>query len=80
MVDISSLNWSSFWDLATPEQTAQELTALHGAEASAAAACCALTAYSDGREEDYRFWKAVFYELQSRERAQPNGTTGASLN
>ena len=79
MVDVSSLNWSSFWDLADPEQTAHELTALHGAEASAAA-CCALTAYSDGREEDYRFWKAVFYELQSREKAEPDSIAGASLN
>ena len=79
MVDISTLNWSSFWDLANPEQAARELTVLHGAKASAAA-CCALTAYSDGREEDYRFWKAVFYELQSTERASPDGKAAASLN
>ena len=80
MVDVSSLNWSSFWDLATPEQTARELMALHGAEASTAAACCAITAYSDDREEDYRFWKAVFYELQSREKAELDSIAGASLN
>jgi hypothetical protein len=58
-----TLNWNSFWDLATPAQGARALLELYGAAAAQAAADCAGAAKTDGRHTDYRFWVAVCAEL-----------------
>ncbi len=52
-------NWSSFWDLATPEEAAITFRELYGASAAQAAAQCANAASKDNRESDHRFWLAV---------------------
>ena len=58
-----SLNWNSFWDLATPEQAAQVLVEFYGVDAALAAAYCGLAAYADDRDDDYRYWFTVFRTL-----------------
>ncbi len=57
-------NWRSFWDLFSPEEAARVLIVFHGSNAALAAAHCGLSAHGDGRNEDYRFWVAVFYKLR----------------
>ena len=52
-------NWSSFWDLATPEEAAATFRELYGASAVEAAKQCAKAAGKDNRESDHRFWLAV---------------------
>lgn len=64
-MDALPTDWSSFWDIASPEAAARKLVELYGEKASVSAASCAVSAYTDGRDEDYRYWKAVFYELQA---------------
>ncbi|RWM39405.1 hypothetical protein [Mesorhizobium sp.] len=56
----SALTW---WDLTEPDVMAQLTLDLFGSAAETAAAWCALTAYFDGREADYRFWFCVFARL-----------------
>lgn len=63
-------NWTSFWDLTSPQEAAEWLINRYGAgAATTAAAHCALAAYGDERDEDYRFWKTVFGRLRSAEGA-----------
>ena len=63
-----SFNWNSFWDLASPEQAAEALVRFYGSDAARAAAECALAADADNRDDDYRFWLAVFHNLRAVER------------
>ena len=55
----------TIWDLTNPQATAEAARELYGSHATTAAAWCALTAHFDGRNEDYRFWCAVFSRLGS---------------
>lgn len=59
MPDLDSLNWKSFWGLATPERAANLLRELYGEDAAGAAASCLAAALADNRDEDSRFWDAV---------------------
>lgn len=61
-------DWQSFWDLASPEQGAEKVLELFGAEAAAAAAHCAAAASSDNRDDDYRFWIAVLARVSTAKR------------
>ena len=56
--------WQSFWDLASPEHGAKQLEELYGPGAAKAASECAAAAREDDRDEDYRFWTAVFARLR----------------
>jgi hypothetical protein len=60
----NALNWTSFWDLASPAEGARALIELYGPAATEAAARCAVAAHDDGREGDCRFWLAVSAELK----------------
>jgi hypothetical protein len=62
-----SFDWDSFWDIATPEQAAWACVELYGPDAALAAAHCGLAAYGDDRDDDYRFWYAVFARLRAVE-------------
>ncbi|MBZ9811129.1 hypothetical protein LB542_16055 [Mesorhizobium sp. BR1-1-9] len=53
----------TLWDFADPAAAVKAAIQLYGSDAATAAAWCALTANFDGREEDYRFWCAVFSKL-----------------
>ena len=55
----------NFWDLASPEAAADLMTELYGAAAATAAVDCAFAALADNRNEDYRFWAAVFSKVRS---------------
>lgn len=65
-MDLDSIDWESFWDLATPEQAADILFALYGSGAAKAAADSRAAARADGREEDVRFWDAAREVLDRR--------------
>jgi hypothetical protein len=67
-MDLDSLDWHSFWDLASPWQGARVLAEMYGDGAAAAAAGCAAGASADDRDEDYRFWIAVLGRLRATER------------
>lgn len=54
---IHTLDWESFWDIATPKQAAYGLLALYGEGAAAAAAASAVAARADGRSVDAEFWE-----------------------
>lgn len=58
-----SFDWESFWDLITPEDAANILNEWYGAGAADAAFGSAATALADKRNDDYRFWCAVFARL-----------------
>jgi hypothetical protein len=51
--------WTSFWDLAPPEEAAALVTEMYGVLAAREAARCAVAAKADGRQEDRRYWMAV---------------------
>ena len=53
-------DWESFWDISTPERAATEATRIYGENAGLAVMHCGLGAKADGRDDDYRFWVAVF--------------------
>ena len=65
MTTEDSPGWSSFWDLATPEQAARMLSRLCGPDAALAAAYSGMAARADDRDDDYRFWLAVFARLRA---------------
>ncbi len=54
-----------FWDLASPEAAADAMIETYGAAATDAAVDCAFAALANDRNEDYRFWAAVFSLLRS---------------
>jgi hypothetical protein len=64
-------DWESFWDITTPEDAARILFDWYGARAARIAAECGLAAHGDDREEDYRFWYAVFARLRADETDLP---------
>ena len=64
-MDQQQPNWRSFWDLASPEETARAFIELYGSEASQAVAECIQSAADDGRDEDRRFWLAVAVVLRA---------------
>lgn len=68
-------DWSSFWDLVSPDAAAAALTEFYGAAAARAAARCAAAAQSDNREADHRFWQAVSAALDGDAQAQVNSET-----
>lgn len=57
-------NWKSFWDISTPERAATEAARIYGENAGLAVMQCSLGAKADGRDDDYRFWIAVFHCLE----------------
>ena len=57
------IDWSSFWDLASPEEAARALRGIYGRDAARASAECLLVATTDGRADDCKFWMAVLAEL-----------------
>jgi hypothetical protein len=57
--------WTSFWDIASPQYAARMLTESYGGGAGAAAAHCADAAEADGRQEDHQFWRAVLDQLKA---------------
>ena len=67
---IDGINWGSFWDLASPQEAARLLREQYGSDAARHGAESSLAANSDGRDEDYDFWLAVFADLRA---AGPDG-------
>jgi hypothetical protein len=65
-------DWSSFWDLATPEEAAAMFREFYGPSAAQAAAQCASAAKKDDRDSDHRFWLAVSAVLGSAGPAVPS--------
>jgi len=64
---LQSLNWTGFWDLAPPEHVARVLIEFYGVDAALAAAYCGLAADADDRNDDFRYWVAVFRTLRTEE-------------
>ena len=61
----------SFWDIASPQQSATALRQMFGDGAAAAAQSCAKAAQADERDDDHRYWIAVLARLKSRDRPDP---------
>lgn len=57
-------DWS-FWDVASPLRATAVIADLYGAEAASKAMECAAAARDDGREDDRRFWMAVYARLRA---------------
>lgn len=57
----------TLWRFASPSEAADAAVGFYGSKASLAAASAAFTARYAGREEDFRFWFAVFSQLRLRE-------------
>lgn len=74
VMDLGSLNWKSFWDLATPERAAHIMLELYGADAAGEAAACAAAARTDNREADAEFWDATQLVLCRRHPTPPTAT------
>lgn len=68
---LDSLDWESFWDLATPSEAADVLFALYDSGAAKAAADSRAAARADGREDDVRFWDAARDILDRRYPSPP---------
>ena len=73
----SACDWKSFWDISTPEETARILAGWYGPLAAKLAVDCELAASGDDREEDYRFWYAVFARLCAEPEGQESPLPGA---
>lgn len=65
-VSEAPLDWTSFWDLATPAEAADLLRVEHGADALRVAEHCAAVAQGDDRDSDHDFWLAVVAGLRSK--------------
>lgn len=59
----------AFRHFADPSEAVDAAIELYGSKASLAAASAAFTARYAGRDEDFRFWFAVFSQLRQRENA-----------
>ncbi|MET3523922.1 hypothetical protein [Mesorhizobium abyssinicae] len=57
----------TLWHFADPSEAVDAAIALYGSGASLAAASAAFTARYAGRDDDFRFWFAVFSQLRYRE-------------
>ncbi|RWE39494.1 MAG: hypothetical protein EOS79_20815 [Mesorhizobium sp.] len=57
----------TLWHFADPSEAVDAAIALYGSGASLAAASAAFTARYAGRDDDFRFWFAVFSQLRCRE-------------
>lgn len=62
----------ALWHFADPSDAVDAAIDLYGSKASLAAASAAFTARYAGRDEDFRFWFAVFSQLRQRENANPS--------
>lgn len=58
----------TLWHFADPSEAVNAALALYGPKAALAAASAAFTARYAGREDDFRFWFAVFSQLKCCER------------
>lgn len=63
-----TVDFDSFWDLATPEEVAGMIAELYGGGAVEAAEQCVASASSDQRDDDYRFWTAVLARVVAADR------------
>ncbi|MBZ9761760.1 hypothetical protein LB553_12870 [Mesorhizobium sp. CA8] len=61
----------ALWHFAKPSEAVDAAIALYGSRASLAAASAAFTARYAGREDDFRFWFAVFSQLRRRDGKEP---------
>ena len=57
----------AFWHFADPSEAVDAAIELYGSKASLAAASAAFTARYAGRDDDFRFWLAVFSQLRQQE-------------
>lgn len=57
----------TLWHFADPSEAVDAAVALYGSKASLAAASAAFSARYAGREDDFRFWFAVFSQLRQRD-------------
>ena len=73
LMEEDGFDWRSFWDLASPSKMVPVLLELYGTDADSAVKQCILTASSDGRDEDRRFWLAVASCLRNAQ--QPKNLT-----
>ena len=55
------------WHFADPSEAVAAAIDLYGSKASLAAASAAFTARYAGRDDDFRFWFAVFSQLRQQE-------------
>jgi len=65
------INFTSFWEVASPGQAAHAFVELYGSDAVGAARECAETATADGRDADRRFWLAVMTALGTDHSIRP---------
>lgn len=62
----------ALWHFADPSEAVDAAIDLYGSKASLAAASAAFTARYAGRDDDFRFWFAVFAQLRQREDEDPS--------
>ncbi|WP_292097416.1 hypothetical protein, partial [Mesorhizobium sp.] len=65
---LSGDNPLTLWHFADPSEAVDAALALYGSNAALAAASAAFTARYAGRQDDFRFWFAVFLQLRCCER------------
>ncbi|MBZ9994075.1 hypothetical protein [Mesorhizobium sp. BH1-1-4] len=62
----------TLWHFASPSEAVDAAIALYGSRASLAVASAAFTARYAGREDDFRFWFAVFSQLRRKDGKEPS--------
>ena len=65
------INFTSFWEVASPDQAAYAFVELYGSNAMEAARECAESATADDRDADRRFWLAVMTALGTDQPRRP---------
>ena len=68
----------ALWHFADPSEAVDAAISLYGSKASLAAASAAFTARYAGRDDDFRFWFAVFSELRRRDDQDASAQFGTS--